>query len=358
MNVLILQPSCLVYGGAELAITKLCNYLLDKGHNVDLLTMNIDKRMEEDLHSGLGLISFKDNKVPYDPFSYFREYLEKNYSQYDIFNSHNHPCELLVKKEYGPHVWYHNEPPDYVLDGKKLDYREKEYVNNNVDKILVADKFNQERVFKLYGIRPKIVPYGVDISFWDPSKARPERIEKEYNILKEDFLILHPGWYHYRKNQLYTFRIGVNLLKRIPNLKILFSGQKTPYLEVLRKQVRDQGLDDFFIFDTIMGKRERVRDMYARANLVVFPYKSQGGFLSIFESIAMNKTILVSPEVCCSSIVRQNNLGIVTGDFYSYIVKIYKDPDKFKFNERTWVKNNLTWEQYNSKILKAFEELI
>jgi len=357
VNILILQPSCLIYGGAELAITNLCNYLIKKGHNVDLLTMGIDEQMEKDLKHGIGLISFKENKIPSRPFEAFRKYLKENYNNYDIFNSHNHPCELLIKKEYGPHVWYHNEPPDYVLDGGKLDVREKEYVRRNVTRIIVADKFNQDRVYKLYGIRPAIIPYGVDTSFWAPQKARPEKIEEEFNISEDDFLILHPGWYHPRKNQLFTFRLAEILKKDIPNLKVMFSGQPTQYYYLLKKRIIDSGLEDLFVLDTVMGRRRRVRDMYARADLVIFPYRSQGGFLSVFESIAMKKTVLVFPEVCCASIVRKNNLGVVTYDFYSYVLQIYKDPGRFRFNGRNWVKKNLTWRQYGQRILKVFEEL-
>ncbi len=48
-----------VYGGAEFAIVKLINYLVNEGHSVSLLTTYINDEIEKDLH-GVSVVSSKD----------------------------------------------------------------------------------------------------------------------------------------------------------------------------------------------------------------------------------------------------------------------------------------------------------
>src|SRR4030067_2741511 len=111
MRVLIAQPSCHVYGGAELAIVKLCSYLTKQGYEVGLITNMIIPDIEKDVKARL----FVTNSMN---FEIMHRWILKHIDEWDIINTHNRPCELFTHPSNKLNVWYHNEPPEYVLYGQ------------------------------------------------------------------------------------------------------------------------------------------------------------------------------------------------------------------------------------------------
>jgi len=62
-----------------------------------------------------------------------------------------------------------------------------------------------------------------------------------------------------------------------------------------------------------------------------------------------------------SEIIKRENIGIVTSDYKSAIMKIYRNPDKY--NEiaeigAKWVKENLSWDSFCEKMLNLFYKSI
>jgi len=358
VRILITQPSCHVYGGAELAIAKLSQYLLSTNNEVGLLTAYIDERMIEDLKGVYAITHpIRDpSKIKVVHFNMMRTWLEQNYKKWDIINTHNHPCELFLPDNKDiPNIWYHNEPPSYALRGNPIEHKEKEIVQKSISRVVVADEFNRNRVKKLYGMESEIIPYGVDTEFWNPEKADPKHAERVYGLDENDFVVLHPGWYHPMKNQGRSLYMMKRLVKDIPNIKLVFSGSPTEYIETLRQLTETFSLGNRVVFETTLG-RKLLRDLYSRANVVIFPYKPSGGFLSIFDSLAMRKNIIVFPTTTCSYMIKENHLGIVTEELEPDILELYKNPISLCSNSREWVQKNLTWEQYTSGLLSIFKE--
>lgn len=348
MKILIVHNNSKVYGGAETAIVNLCN-ILAKTNDISLLTINAHEQMIKDLH---GIILFNGTRE-----MDMVHQLRSIYTKYDVINSHNHPSELYLDKPY-KHVWYANEPGTSVLYNNIISNEERNLVQSLVTKIIVADEYNKQRIIRYYNIDPAIVPYGIDYEFFNKG-GDPDKINDMYGLSKDDFVIVHPGWFNQFKNQLYTVELASRF--NYDNVKFILNGHANDqYYDQVKQKVISKGLEKRVILDPV-ADRNKIRDIYSRANLVIFPYGSQGGFLSIFESLCLNKPIIVFPTVTCASMIKNNNLGVVTDNIYAELSNMYElyminATPKLK-NTSDWVKNNLTWYKYAKGVERVLQEV-
>ena len=345
MKVLILHPTFRVYGGAELAISKLSSYLIENGHLVDIYTLEASDKVREECKAKL--------KV-FPSVLALRKELHNVYREYDIVNSHNHPMETLLYPVKHKHVWNHNELPEYVLWGSPLSLYDRNSVLKTVDRIIVFSEYNRKVVKEYYGMESTVIPFGVDSELFDRSKANPDRV-KELGVSDDDFLICHPGWMSPFKNQLRTLLLYHNLKDKIPNIKILFTGMvNTRYAELVADAAKYLGNEDIIIHKEI--GREILRDIYARSDVVVIPYRVQGGFLSAFQAMAMECNVIVSPEAPFIDLVAKHHLALITDDFETAVYNLYRGEIELPKN-REWIKGNLTWNRYGERIEAVFKEV-
>jgi len=344
MKILIVHPAFYCYGGAELCIEKLSNYLVDKGHEVDILTSMMIPEVKDDIKSK---IVFTRN------FEEFKDI----YKNYDVINFYNHPVELLLPEKY-PSVWYCNEPPDSVLDKRILPNEEKDQATKTISRFIVADKRNAKRFKDFYSIDPDIVPYGVDYEFWSSGKENKFLFETERR-----FSILQVGMIHPRKNQSASVLALLKLKDQIPNIKLLFAGLIVDqnYFNMIYKFIQENKLEDQFQYIGNLDRKD-LRDLYHSVDLLVHPIKDQGGWLSPFDAMASGLLVIISPEANPSEIIEENRIGIVCNpdNLEEPIIDISKNPEKYnKTREKAslYVKDNLSWEKYSERIKKILLEV-
>lgn len=349
MRVLIVHPSFYFYGGAELCIVKLANFLVERGHEVDILTYSMFPEIREDLKARVIFPKLSNNWL-----GSLTETFLNIYSNYDVINFHNHPSELLLPNKY-PSVWYCNEP-ETVLRLGYLPREEKIHVLNTISKVVVSDSRNASR-FKLhYGIEPEIVPYGVDYEFW--SKGREDR---RYWRTEDRFTLLHVAMIHPLKRQLESVKMVANLKKEIPSIKLILAGLVTDaeYFSNISKYIQDNSLEDN-VEVVGMLRREFLRDLYSSCDLLLHPIKDQGGWLAPFEAMSSGLLVLVSTEANCSDIISENNIGLVASinQMEEKILEVYKNPEGYKDMKKRaseFVRHNLKWERYCSSMERILE---
>ncbi len=352
MKVLIVHPSFWCYGGAELCIVKLANYLKDKGHKVTILTTQMIPDIREDLKCDVQITSYKG-----DFFKDLKEHFNKIFKDYDVINFHNHPTELLLEERY-PSVWFCNEPPDYVLDNGFLPRKEKIKILNTISKVIVSDERNARRFKHFYSIDPEIIHYGIDYEFWKNG------IEDRYyfdTLFK--FAILHSGMIHPRKNQFRSVELVNNLKEEIKELKLILSGtivHKDYFLEIQNYIIKNN-LEDLITF---LGNvnRKTLRDLYKSVDVLIHPIKDQGGWLTPFEAMASGLPVIISTEANPSDIIKEKQIGIVVSNnnLEEALLEFYRNREKYKNMIRrgsSFVKYNLTWEKYSSNIEKILKEV-
>lgn len=345
LRILIVHPRCYVYGGAERVIVKLLNYLHNKGHQPTFLTQEIvDTKMIDDIKGG-NIIIEKD----------YKKWFYSHIGDFDVFNFHNHPAELLAHPVKTPSVWQCNEPPLAILEGRDIPESEKILVDSYIDIVVVADEYNYNLFRKVYGKEPRINPYGIDYDFFKDGISKDEARTK-LNLDQDAYYIIQPSFFTFTKNQVESVTTLKFLKGKIPNVKLILIGydQNIYRNEVERLAVR-MGINDDIIYKGFIPQSE-LKDYYYASDVALFPIQGQGGYLSIFETITCCLPIVVSTKTPVAKVIKKNNLGVVSNQYANAIVDIYNKDTKFS-NGKEWVKNNLTWDRYCDNMLNYFKEV-
>ena len=374
MRVLIVHPCMTFYGGAELVIVKLANYLTKKKIKNAVLTLDISPEIRKELRGGEIILPEKplrfSPRIPYTltllpAVLTLTKHLRKNLERFDVINVHNFPAELVASSCPKKVVWMCNEPPklhfagpssiERVL-GEVITALDKQVVRNHICCVCVADKFNATRFKKIYGIKPVVIPYGADYEFF--SKGNEQKARKKFGLSKDDFVILQVGMLTPLKNQMESIKVVRNLKDKIPEIKLVLAGHSADeYEKLLRRYVHKSGLEGHVIFTGHLPRTD-VRDLYAACKVTLFPVKPQGGWLSPFEALCANKPVVVSTQMTASDLIKKNKIGIVTKDFVKAIFDIYKNQTKYQTiakRGRRWVKENLSWDKFCEKMVACFK---
>jgi len=371
MRVLIVNCGMYTYGGAELVIVKLANYMTKKGIKTALLTTSIIPEMAKDLHETEVIVKKSALKLsPFNDLLSLHKGIHENLGKYDLINVHNYPAELSTFPFHKPVVWMCNEPVLYLLLRLEVAPRIRAHMRYLINRSLftvdryvfkyyvrnavVADEFNRDRFVETYGFEPDIINYGIDYEFF--SKGNRSRALEKFG-LADSFIVLHVGMLTPFKNQIESIRTVDRLKRNIPNIKLLLAGWGSGEWEMkMRQYVKERELDQDVIFTGHLS-REDLRDLYHACDVLIHPIKPQGGWLAPFEALCAGKTIVVSEEMTASNIIKREKIGAVTDDFAETIWDIYLNPQKYKEaaeRGQKWVRENLGWEKFCEKMVNVF----
>jgi glycosyltransferase involved in cell wall biosynthesis len=233
----------------------------------------------------------------------------------DIVIMHNFPATLatLPNLHKKPLLWICNEPPEVFTNWwrKPIEALNRWWVRKSGMEIVVADQMGAHRIFRLYGIEPKVLPYGVDYEFWSKGV---ESKENGFTILQ----VGHPEF----------FGRGLQILEEVKN--------EIPEAQLIQLYKRS---------------REEVREWYNKAHVLLHLVENQGGWLVPLEAICAGLPVVTTQRFSPSSMIIRNKLGIVTMDpSEAILLKKHEALDIEK--SREWVRDNLTWEIYGQKILE------
>jgi len=378
MRVLIVHPQLSFYGGAELLLVKLANYLSKKGIDNTILTLFISKEIKKELKN-TRVIALKKKIVKrkdtisklidfVDGILLLRKYVNENKEKYDVINVHNFPAEYALFPSAKNSVWMCNEPPIQLYLNpdppfpfnffKNMIVRfDKFLVRNYIKYNCVSDEFNTKRFERIYGIKPFTVNYGIEYNFF--SKGNKKRAKKMFN-LHNDFVLVQVGTLTPLKNQLESIKVVEKLKKRIPNIKLILVGWgDKKYEQMLRDYVKKKKLDKHVMFTGHLS-RKIIRDLYKTCNIALFPIKSQGGWLSPFEALCTGTPIIVSNFLTSSYIIKRNRIGIVTNNFTEAVLKVYNNKKRYRAmanKGKNFVKNNLSWDKFSEGLIELFEKV-
>lgn len=375
MKILIIHPKMELYGGAELVIVKLAEYLRRNGISHALLTTAISKPIEEQL-KGTRVIThpFQKSEGLLKPLnlaktirslhSGVRQYL----SQFDLINVHNYPAELSAVQTKKPVVWMCNEPPEVEvgfhfekrgslrrLAIKTLLHTEKYLVRKLIRSAVVADNFNKRRFERIYGFSPVVIPYGIDHDFFSSIPRRSRMMKSQW------YTVLQVGIISPMKNQFESVKTVEKLKHDIPNIRLVLAGLgEGAYYENVKQYIRQKGLEELI---TITGhiNRRRIRELYHSSHVLMHPIKSQGGWLAPFEALCTGLPVVVSPEMSAAEIFRDEKLGTVTTDYVGGIRYLFDNMascNDTRTQRSNWVKNHLSWDNYCEKMVLHFEEAL
>ncbi len=378
MKVLIIHPQMKFYGGAELLIVELCNWLSRKGIKNDILTLCKSSDIEKALkntqlivpknHIGISSKGFESTAGLLKGIFVLRKSALKIAREYDVVNYHNYPATWTLWPVKKPSVWMLNEPPnlwsrpDAGLVLKTLNKArillDRLIVRASVDVICVADEFNKKRCLERYGRNSEIVYYGVNHEFF--SRGNAGKAVKKWK-LKNRFVVIQSGVLSEQKNQLASLNAINNLKNKIPNVLLVLAGKSEgDYEKLLKDYAKKNGIERQVLFTGNLS-REELRDLYKAGDVGLFPVGKQGGWLAPFEMLCSGKPIIASKELGASSIIKKFNLGIITEDYSKAILGVYGNKGKCKKQAEKaskFIKTNLGWDIFSDKMINAYKKAV
>jgi len=377
LKVLIVYPKFYVYGGGELLIVRLCNFLSSQGIENAILTTEMMPEIQKDLtQTQIILAPIKKYKslfhahyqeMIYPLRSALNQKLMEIQKDYDLINVHNNPAHISLKGVQKPVVWMCNEPEFYIMDKlnlpllakaylfylKKL---EKWYLKHYISQNVVADEFNFQRFVKLFKRKPSINNYGIDYSFFS---QKPVNLKNSY---ADSFVVLHVGMLTPLKNQLNSLEVINELKDQIKNIKLLLLGSSfdSAYSDLCKNYIREKQLENHVELVGHVNK-EQLREYFYIADVMLHPILEQGGWLSPFEMLCTGKPIVVAKTMTAASIIEKEQIGTVSENYSATLLDLWKNKDQYLQKAekgRTYVQNNLTWEQFGERMKRIFLETI
>ena len=377
MRILIIYPKFYVYGGGEILVVRLCNYLSRQGIQNSILTTEMIPEIRADLVDTDVIIEKNKGEATTVRAQYKMQMealtrgVTKYQNNFDIIHPHNFPSEIAAASSTKPIVWMCNEPELYLLKNHPnfkstlsldrtyfflLFLKEKFLVKKHIRRVVVSDESNAERFHSIYNFSPYIINYGIDYDFFSSNDAA---LQPQNDDLSGKFIVLHVGMITPYKNQLESLKALNEVKKQIPEIVLIFAGGG--YDEIYKKRIdayiQEHNLADRVIFKGHINRNE-LRTLYYKTDVMIHPIKAQGGWLSPFEMLSAGKPIIVSKEMTASHIIEKEGIGVVTDTYAQAIIDVYKNKDRYRQmadRGREYVAHNLSWNSYGDKMLQVFK---
>jgi glycosyltransferase involved in cell wall biosynthesis len=355
MKVLIVHHQMALFGGAELVVVRLAQYLQRRGHTVRILTASTSPHSE---YEGLDIVtpqhetrwhlwdgSLSSLKELTQVFTSLHKLCRELADDCDVVNAHNFPS-VWASPHWKKIVWMCNEVPDlwhrnHVGVASQLlrpgRFADRVIVRSRHPVAVVADENIAQHFRSRYGFEPRVIPYGIDAFTLRGSPSG------------EEFTIIQPSMISPSKCQLET-------LSAAPlDVRVIFAGYYEPG-RPYTKQVSEasRGRD---VVITGHVTRAELQELYSQSHVAVFPGRGQGSWLGPFEALSAGVPVIVSPNLSCSSLIAKHNLGLVTYNLTEALRTAHNNYTQYQeqaLKASVWVRENLTWDKFGA----SMEELM
>ena len=175
---------------------------------------------------------------------------------------------------------------------------------NEEDYRLAKEKLNAVKIYKVNGV-------GVDLDSFKP-KTPEEKVllRKKYGYSPDDFLIIYPADFCYRKNHMMLLEAIRLVAEKHKNIKLLLPGLQTENAECV-EFCNNIGLSDYVEF---LEYRRDISDFAGMCDLSVSTSRQEGLPINLIEAMALGNPVVASD-------VRGNN-DVVENGVTGYLVKL------------------------------------
>jgi glycosyltransferase involved in cell wall biosynthesis len=304
----------------------------------------------------------------------------------DVINAHEwpglHAGALAARRLRAPLVWTRNDetgweraivPEQTILTSDRWSVRAMRAAlgwpdlldARRADRIVVLSTPQVRMVERSYRRPAHVVPLGPAASFFDaPDRAAARRRlgVGDGTFLAAGAAILFP---HRRFEDLIE---AIALLDDEPSIEALIVGSDhgdRPYADRLSAMIRERGVEQRVRLPRASVSDEELRDVYAAADVFVFPNQRQTWGLTPLEALAAGTPAIVSAGAGVSEILEgRPGVEIVPPERPDAIADALRrlradrgDRDGLE-ETRAWLRSELTSDRYAERLAEIYEEAI
>ena len=210
-----------------------------------------------------------------------------------------------------------------------------------------------------------VVAQGVDPQIMQ-KLPKDNSLVKKYNISDTDKIVMHLGSILSHSGLEVIFNAIPNILKEIPNFKLLVVGDGS-HLPSLKQQAIRLGINDKIIFTGFVPYKEVPR-FCSLANLCINSFRiidmtDKLSPVKIFDFMSCGKPVLATPLKGMLYDFPKDSKTIVYAeldDFEEKIISLLNNENLQEIgnNSRKFVEEHFTWDIVAKKILNEFEKMI
>ena len=369
--------------GVSTSIVSLEKALVQKGHQVFIVTVNADNlsyKYENDDHiiriPGIPTGIYNYRLTGIYPLRAINKIKKWNL---DIIHSHTEfgvgTFARIIAKQFDiPLVHtYHTMYEDYVhyitkgyfdKSSKKLaEYFTKFYCDKTAKELIVPSKKTYDLFKKKYKVNKTvhIVPTGIDVERFFKEKQSSKELEllkRDLKIKKDDFIVTYVGRLAKEKNIEFLLNNHVKLNKK---MKLLIVGSG-PDLDHFKEMAAKLKIQDRVIFTGAIPHYD-IPAYYAISNIFVSASVTETQGLTIIEAMASSVPVVCSNDEAFKDAVVDDLNGYLFKNSKEYIKAIdtlYKDKEKYKsmcMQARITAESH-SLKYYAEKVLDVYERAI
>ncbi len=208
---------------------------------------------------------------------------------------------------------------------------------NEEDFELAENKLPAKKIYKVNGV-------GVDLNSFKPKTADEKAaLREKYGYLKDDFLIIYPADFCYRKNHLMLLEALKLVIVKHKNVKLLLPGLQTENGDCV-EFCKNSGLTDYVEF---LDYRRDICDFAGMCDLSVSTSRQEGLPINLIEAMALGNPVVASNV--------RGNCDVVENGVTGYLVAL----NDFKSMAKSiceLIENSTTAEDFSANAVSLVEK--
>jgi len=370
-------------GGPAQTTYHLCKAIIRAGHDVLVLTTDIDQKGRLDVPKGLTewegvpvrYCKLQRLPIPYHSTELILQ-LRSMIMQFDIvlinssWTSYGALSGFECRSNLVPYVMYAHG--SYAPERLKRSQLKKKIwwrlfdrsLYNHADAVVGLTEMEREQIRGM-GIKTpvRIIPNGVDLTEITPIQHDQIEDLNYKQFLSKPFLL-----YLGRLEKVKGFDILIPAFAKIsdkyPDLQLILAGpDEQGYETYIRKLIDEYKIANRVIF-TGIAKGQNKAALFSNATAFVLPSYGEGMSVAILEAMAYGCPVVLS-EQCGMPIIQESGAGYVSPlsveEFAKRIQKILSNPEmseQMKTNARKLVLSQYTWEAISERTIELCYEVL
>jgi len=391
LNIAIFHLAFFYSGGGEKLVLKEIEGLQKQGHHVDCFVPTMNKKQcYPDIISKYPIRTFLPGFSKIFPNAQslkilitclFFPLVAKRFKEYDVIFGANQPGPWLawiIKKVTGRPCVIYLAQPTRILYPRKIDREQSLWVDRKVrllpllvkifkpvfsladrisikgaDRVLANGSYIAGVLKRIYGITPIVCPAGA-ITVNNLVKERWTGLVRANGFkINKPYLLITNRHFPQKKFE-YAIDAMPSVIEKYPDIKLVITGNNTPYTDYLKKIVKKMKISKNVLFTGYIKDQDLIK-LYENAVVYVYTSPEEDFGMGVIEAMGAGVPVVAWNKAGPATTIIHNQTGILVKpfsqkEFTEGIVDLIKNINKNQIlgeSARAHVGENYTFQKHN-----------